>query len=194
MFKRMGAAAFLCVFAAYATADFIDFEADSAGGKPNSWASVSSANVLFSDTAGADLFLADFSPQSIGQGLAVFGDDPSMLEMVFSTTVSNLSFVFGNDDPGFSTAGDLAVLRTYNGATLLGTFTVVMNRDDIANQTISSTGSFNRATFSYETPGLEAISLIEIVDDVSFTPVPEPATMAALGLGVAALLRRRRKG
>ncbi len=32
-----------------------------------------------------------------------------------------------------------------------------------------------------------------IVDNVSVTPVPEPATLAALGLGAAALLRRRRK-
>lgn len=31
------------------------------------------------------------------------------------------------------------------------------------------------------------------IDDVQYTAVPEPATMAALGLGVAALLRRRRK-
>jgi hypothetical protein len=31
------------------------------------------------------------------------------------------------------------------------------------------------------------------VDDVSYTSVPEPATMAVLGLGAAALLRRRRK-
>jgi len=31
------------------------------------------------------------------------------------------------------------------------------------------------------------------IDDVQFNPVPEPATMAALGLGAAALIRRRRK-
>ena len=31
------------------------------------------------------------------------------------------------------------------------------------------------------------------VDNIAATAVPEPATMAALGLGVAALLRRRRK-
>lgn len=31
------------------------------------------------------------------------------------------------------------------------------------------------------------------IDTVRYTPVPEPATMAALGLGVAALIRRRRK-
>ena len=36
-------------------------------------------------------------------------------------------------------------------------------------------------------------SLLQTVDNFTMSPVPEPASMAALGLGVAALLRRRRK-
>ena len=32
-----------------------------------------------------------------------------------------------------------------------------------------------------------------VFDNVTVTPVPEPATLVALGLGAAALLRRRRK-
>jgi hypothetical protein len=193
MVNRFIAITSLCAVAAFASADFIDFESDSAGTKPNGFMSVSSAAVVFNDTLGADMDVFNYGTQSIGQGLAVNGDDASMLEMVFTGNMSFLSLVFGNDDPGFSSAGDLAVLRTYNGATLLNTFTVVMDRDDTANQSIVGTGSFNRATFSYETPGLTPINLIEIVDNIEFTPVPEPATMAALGIGALALLRRRRK-
>jgi len=45
--------------------------------------------------------------------------------------------------------------------------------------------------FTIPTP--TAPTLFQSVDNFTMSPVPEPATMAALGLGVAALIRRRRK-
>lgn len=39
--------------------------------------------------------------------------------------------------------------------------------------------------------GWEATSAM-VIDDISVTPVPEPASMAALGLGALALIRRRK--
>ena len=45
--------------------------------------------------------------------------------------------------------------------------------------------------FTIPTP--TAPTLFQAVDNFVLTPVPEPATMAVLGLGVAALIRRRRK-
>jgi hypothetical protein len=64
--------------------------------------------------------------------------------------------------------------------------------------TVSGLGgaTSGRFAFNYEVPqgGPSGANSDYIgVDTVAYTAVPEPATMAALGLGVAALLRRRRK-
>lgn len=193
MLRKIALTALVAASASFAAADFIPFTNDTTGSQPNGFMSVHSNNVSFSDTSGADLLLNDYGVQSIGNALGVFGDDPSMLEMNFSLQVASLTLLFGNDDPGFSQPGDIAVLRTYNGANLQGTFFVPMNRDDIMNQSLSASGNFNRATFSYESPNFVPINLIEVVDNVEFAPVPEPATMAALGIGAAALVRRKRK-
>jgi hypothetical protein len=177
----------------------VNFENDPAGSKANGFVSVDSPLVSFTDSIGSDLNISNYAPQSIGNGLAVPGDDASSLIMDFSASVSDLSLVFGNDDPGFTSPGDLARLQIFNGLTLLNTVDVLMNRDDIANQTISFAGSaFNRATFTFVNSSGSPINLIEIVDNVTFNAagaeaVPEPFTIVGTLIGGSAALRMRKK-
>jgi len=123
-------------------------------------------------------------------------------------THTTLSLDFGNDDPSFTNPGDLATLQVFLGAALVGQSTVVLNRDDVMNQTISYNGlAFDSFTFAYTNAagspftggGNANTGLIEIVDNVTYAAgggaVPEPAAWALMisGFGLAgAALRRRR--
>ena len=187
-----------------AHADTIDFDSDPNGPKANGFVSVQSPLVSFSDSMGAGLVVGNFGSQTVGNGLAVLGDDPSALIMDFSVNVNSLSLLFGNDEPTGTQPGDIAVLRAFSGAAQVGQATVVMNRNDIADQTISLSGfDFNRATFRYERTVGNPINLIETVDNITFTPspaqaaIPEPGTLALLLVGAMTTgvgVRRRRRG
>lgn len=184
-----------------ASGALITFESDAIGAKANGFASVESAEVVFNDTVGAGLMVNTFGTQSHGKALRVATDsDGSLLEMVFGGPTTDLSLAFGNDDPAYTNVGDLANLRLYNGATQVGQVTVVLNRDDQMNQTISSGPLvFNRATFAYTTPagspftggGLKAVGCLEIVDDISFTSIPEPGCLSLFALAAMGLCRLR---
>ena len=174
----------------------IDFESDPSGAVPNGWMSADSALVAFSDSSGANLQVGNWGAQTNNtKGLGVWADDPSYLIMDFSTLVDSLQLDFGNDDPGFSIAGDQAVLTVFLGASQVGQTAVVMNRDDIMNQTIAISGPvFDRATFFYN---VSTNGLIEIVDNIQFTPfsaVPAPGAilLGGIGTGLVGWLRRRR--
>jgi hypothetical protein len=95
-------------------------------------------------------------------------DDHSFLEISFSVPICGLRMAFGNDDPAFSNPGDRALLRVSKGPVTVGKRTVVMNRNDIMDQSIGFTGaSFTNAAmwFAVTTSGLA-----EIVDDVAIVP------------------------
>ena len=172
-------AAFLVVLAAptivQAQTFTIDFESDAPGAVPNGFISVDSPLVSFTDSMGADLQIGDYGVQSNGQAMAVFFDDPSFLRMDFSVPMQSITLSFGNDDPGFSAPGDEAELRIFNGATLVQSVRVVMNRNDLMDQTIGFSGApFDRAEFFYDVTG---VGLIEIVDDIILTPVVAAPTL-----------------
>lgn len=176
-------------------AALIDFQSDASGYKANGWQSDDSALVSFSDSLGAELNLQDWVQQSHGMALAVEWDDASYLIMDFASPANFLSLEFGNDDPWYSVAGDQAVLTAFFGGGQVGQTSVVMNRDDIMNQSIAISGvTFDRATFFYNVTGG---GLIEVVDNIQFelaNPIPAPGAviLGSLGAGLVGWLRRRR--
>lgn len=192
----------------------IDFEQDTAGVKADGFVSADYAGLSFYTDLGAGLEVGNYTPQSIGQGLLARNDtNGNFIVGVFNDGPhSSLSLQFGNDDPAFTIPGQRAVLTVYLGAALVGQTFVVMNRNDIMDQTIGfNFGPFDNFTFAYTdaagnpfTGGPNTnVGLIEVIDNITFDVadvtnpggIPEPATWAMMIMGfggVGAVLRRRR--
>lgn len=110
-------------------------------------------------------------------------DNDAIFTMSFTDQVTSISVVFG----GIADTGSTRIFAV-NGANAV-----------VASATASTTG-----TQTLSLTGLSGVNRIVVtpgdfndwvgVDNIDFTtaPVPEPASMTALGLGVAALIRRRR--
>lgn len=192
MKKGLVAAILVLMSATSSFATLIDFSADGAGSKSNGFSSVAAPGVQFYDTIGANLQVGDYGHQSIGNGLAVYGDDTSQLKMVFDSAASFLSLDFGNDDQFWNVTN--AILELYQGTALVGQSNVVVNHNDLMDQSISFTGAFfDSAVFYYANATGAPTDLIEVVDNINYEPVPEPSTFLLLGAGIAgmALVRRR---
>jgi len=177
---------------ASASADTITFESDPIGFLPNGGQSVESSLVRFSASGGGGLIiLQNFGVELIGtRGLIVSGSPGVHLIMDFTVPVNSLSLWFGNDDPHTAVPGDTAILRVFFDGSLVGETTLLMNLDDIINQQISFSGvAFNSASFHFS----QEFFLSEAVDDISFTPVPEPASVVLLGIGIAGIAVRIRR-
>jgi hypothetical protein len=204
------ALAALAVPAQAATFLTIDFEEDATGVKAEGFSAVDYDGLDFFTDLGAGLEVGNFSPQSDGQGLLARNDtNGNFIVGVFTDGPhSFLSMDFGNDDPSFTIPGQRAVLTVYLGAALVGQTFVVMNRNDVMDQTIGfNFGPFDNFTFAYTDaagnpftggPGTN-VGLIEVIDNITFdvpdAVVPEPATWAMMIMGfggVGAILRRRR--
>jgi hypothetical protein len=178
---------------ASAKADTITFEQDPLGILPNGSQSVESNLVRFSASGGGGLIIAPEvgSMEFLGtRGLVVEGTPFVHLIMDFSVPVNSLSLWFGNDDPHSTSPGDTAILRLFLDGSLVGEATVLMNRDDFIDQQISFSGvAFNSADFHFS----QEFFLAETVDNIEFTPVPEPASIALLGIGIVGIIARIRR-
>jgi hypothetical protein len=190
----------------------VDFEADSEGLVPNNFVSAGTTGISFSDTVGEELYVFDAGTQGSGnRSLFVVGDqDGSLLNITLDSLVDFISLDFGNDDPNYTNAGDLAMLNLYYGDTQVGQQTLALNRDDIMNQTISfgSIGggiSFDNVMFGYVNQYLEpftgggatTVGSIEVVDNIIFNTsqvysIPEPSTIVLFLVGLVGLVNLKK--
>lgn len=147
---------------------FINFSGDTVGGKPNGFSSVDSAQVFFASTTGSLQVLE--IPDGNGRSLVAFdgGGPLGGVEIRLSAPTTGMSIAFGNDDPAIAPAGSKAWLRLFRGAAQVSQVQVTMNRNDIADQQISSDQGplFDRAVLVYTNAALTPSTLAEVIDDI----------------------------
>jgi hypothetical protein len=187
-FATLGSAAVLLLAAsAHAAPIVVTFDSDPTYSfVGDGFTSADSSRIQFSDTLGADLFIANDAARTNGSNaLAVLFDDPSalLIELIGFTAVE-ISMDLGNDIAGLTTDGDEAVLTVFAGGAQVDQVTLALNRNTLMDQTIMYSGErFDSATLVYNIQG--GGGLTEAIDNVSVV-VPEPG--AALVFGVGALL------
>lgn len=165
---------------------FIGFESDPQQSVPNGFMSVDSDLASFTDSGGSRLEVDERGEESnFTNAMILQDDDPSFIIIDFTTPMRAVSMDFGNDDACCSAAGDEAVLSLFLDGTPVDEVRVVMNRNDIMDQTIEYDGQcFDQANFLYDVTG---DGLIEIIDNIEFE-LCGAATIPAVSLPGLAIL------
>lgn len=91
-----------------------------------------------------------------------------------------------------SSNGSSKIMDVYWDGNLLDTFAApALGTWDIKTYTVTASGALTQLRFGSDISNTSNAG--PMVDAVSLTPVPEPASIAALGLGAIGFIRKRRK-
>lgn len=139
-----------------------------------------------------------FTPQGFGGNCiypnTVFLED---LNIGFNKTLTDFSILYAPEEYGADTSATLRI-TAFMGAALVGTATTTAPNAGTWPTGIlafASPQGFDRVVLHYESPpiGAEDWGPIFMADNMRVTAVPEPATIAGIGLGLALVLRRKRR-
>lgn len=160
------------------------YACDVAAGKLGRYDAASSYTLTSTETYyGSTVDQMTFVPsvQSGGYGSVYYGSDGAYF--AYNLTMGG-NFIVGNgfNFPVGSTATADATVKSHNGAYLIGSDT--SGSGNVRVTEIDRASYFVRSNM---------FSGINGVKNVAIVLAPEPSTFAAIGLGIAALLKRRRK-
>jgi hypothetical protein len=184
-------------FAATTTLDFGDGSINVQSAPVDSTAYFAAHGITLTTSPGATLFIADdrwiygggaiaaTSPHNVlDQG----GGHPVSYELDFSSAVSNLSFW----RVAITTPSSLPQWSAslYNGATLVSSVGENFMGGTFAAQQYTLGGTGNRLVVNGDHGGFAAYQNV-VIDDLSFTTVPEPGCLSLIGFGTLMLWKRR---
>jgi hypothetical protein len=113
----------------------------------------------------------------------------------FTTSIDDFSILYAPEEYATDSSATMRV-TAYMNSTLIGTATATAEPGTWPSQTLRITTAqpFNRVVVHYDSPPPTGGDWgpIFMADNMRITPVPEPASVAALALGALALLRRKR--